>query len=410
MFFLIIICQQFLAACNQNTTYCNNRTKSSCIAPIVDFAYPVNGFSESIQQNDVLPPDPWNEITDIPEIISRETGTYQEYKIQFSRNGNDGIEIWMINLRDNGGGQERSVLVYNEKRNNWTNIKSEIGGAPVIALDLYLGSDNSIWINAYQTINYYKVDLLTNNEYSKRIIGKFNEESKEFDMVEFGFDIPAGGLNFHNDMFWILQIDRSFYSIDPVHKVIAAYKTPPFREKDIEEMFILPEKYVYRDNSLVFMTDGTIYFLNETSRDFTTPFYIELFHFIPDDNMIRTTPYIRLNNGGPFFHLFVDKDENLWVSDQGWMDIEMNWYEIVRSPVFITTREIGMSILWERPEIVLQSSDGKMWYESINGMVTLDPKTGEWCWFTTYRSNIVEDNGHHLWMVADNKLFKRPVE
>ncbi|MFZ6029390.1 MAG: hypothetical protein ACOYYS_16890, partial [Chloroflexota bacterium] len=66
----------------------------------------------------------------------------------------------------------------------------------------------------------------------------------------------------------------------------------------------------------------------------------------------------------------------------------------------------GMEYRWKAPQILIESSDHRLWFQSDNGMTWLDPEKGEWCWFTTEQSNIVEDSYHNLWMVADNKLYK----
>jgi len=87
------------------------------------------------------------------------------------------------------------------------------------------------------------------------------------------------------------------------------------------------------------------------------------------------------------------------------------WYQIQRSPLFISGVKGSFGdFQYQTPEVILESSDGRIWFlHSYNGMITLDPSTGTWCWFTTYQSNIVEDTDHNLWMIADNKLYKLPL-
>jgi ligand-binding sensor domain-containing protein len=69
-----------------------------------------------------------------------------------------------------------------------------------------------------------------------------------------------------------------------------------------------------------------------------------------------------------------------------------------------------MDYRWKSPTILMESSDNRLWFESENGLVWLDPSEGKWCWFTTVQSNIVEDEEHNLWMIANEKLYKYPLK
>jgi hypothetical protein len=107
----------------------------------------------------------------------------------------------------------------------------------------------------------------------------------------------------------------------------------------------------------------------------------------------------------------MDHSGRLWLDDHAWMNSDGVWYDVVRSPVFITDKsDAGPNYVWDFPKVVFESSDGRLWFRSMNGMVSLNPEKGEWCWFTTEQSNIVEDSDHNLWMVADNKLYKLELE
>ncbi len=90
----------------------------------------------------------------------------------------------------------------------------------------------------------------------------------------------------------------------------------------------------------------------------------------------------------------------------------MCWKDQIHQPsIFITlSRESPFSSRLSTPKILLESADGKLWFHHENGMISLDPKKGEWCWFTTYQSNIVEDSQHNLWMIADGKLYTYPLK
>ena len=126
----------------------------------------------------------------------------------------------------------------------------------------------------------------------------------------------------------------------------------------------------------------------------------------------KSVVYNPLIDPTPFFGLFVDKSGNLWLDDHAWMDPKGIWHQVIRSTLFITDRmpDSGYNYFWAFPHIVFESSDDLLWFRSENGMTSLNVHKGEWCWFTTDQSNIVEDSNHTLWMIADDKLYKLILE
>ena len=109
--------------------------------------------------------------------------------------------------------------------------------------------------------------------------------------------------------------------------------------------------------------------------------------------------------------IFADHSGRLWFGAIGWLEPNGAWYQMLRSPIFVTdTLWSGMEHRWKSPEIILESSDNRLWYRSFeNGLIWLNPEKGKWCWFTTEQSNIVEDEDHNLWMIADGKLYKNSL-
>lgn len=111
-------------------------------------------------------------------------------------------------------------------------------------------------------------------------------------------------------------------------------------------------------------------------------------------------------------NLYVDRMGRLWVDDRGWLDFSNpnnpQWHKVVRSPVFLSDaispeNQYG----WSRPYQMFQSSDGAYWFSDANvGMVRLNPRTGEWCKFTTGDSSITEDKQGNLWIAVFGKLYK----
>jgi len=127
-------------------------------------------------------------------------------------------------------------------------------------------------------------------------------------------------------------------------------------------------------------------------------------------NEIKNVPInLTLWTGG-YSNILVDHTGNLWLDSVGWKTPTEDWYQIHPPSIFVTNLKQGaLDSRFQYPQIEIESSDNRLWFSSDNGMVWLDPEKGEWCWFTTYQSNIVEDSDRNLWMIADNKLYKLPL-
>ena len=104
----------------------------------------------------------------------------------------------------------------------------------------------------------------------------------------------------------------------------------------------------------------------------------------------------------------------LWISDNVWFDFEAPdrypEYQIIRSPVFIGFDAFQGKYRWWRPEPVLETRDRRIWYISDRGDAWFIPETGQWCLFTTFASNIVEDSQGSLWMLGGNDLYRLVIK
>jgi hypothetical protein len=322
---------------------------------------------------------PWRADVTLPK---ESEGVVWSDEIQFIRNVRS-AEIWMVrNWNDPKSSQSGyKIYIYGTDNKTWSEISNLAGEGSGKFFGLYLGKDESVWA--------------TGSSQSGRIFGKFNENSGKFELLKVSQTIPDGHIFFGEGVFWIFVEGGAIYSFDP-------------ETLDIERRAFVPYLVVDNSKGIVFAPDGSIYFMHQLYE--TGSFSIDnlaLYHFMPHNNDVERVYNIPLQDLGPFDSLFLDREMNLWLSDYGWMKPNGSWYQIVRSPVFITDKiPEHSSLSWEHPSIVLESSNRYLWFQSSNGMVSLDPKKGEWCWFTTYQSNIVEDPQHNLWMIADNKLYK----
>jgi hypothetical protein len=382
---------------------------NNCISPITSLAYPVDGYGKSMQVDETNPLLPWQAEGGVPQPLSLNQLSYNFIEPQFVRTVGGATEIWLISTwsAKDEDGFKHTVYFYQTNNKSWHEVPSIIEEVPAEIVHIYLGTDGTVWASASTEIGHAYGYYGHSND-TPFVFGVYNEEKGKFELLDFPQQVPLGPVDFDNDKFWIFEKDGSIYDLNPRSLQITKYIDP--RISELSKSMNLPQNFVSADDALAFMEDGSFYFLDDTPK-YHTPQDITLFHFIPEKNTLEAVPSInRLEGGPPYSNLFVDRSENLWVSDFGWMDKAGDWYQLIRSPVFISTKVEATPILWEHPQIVLESSNGLLWFQSTNGMISLDPQKGEWCWFTTYQSNIVEDSNHNLWMIADNKLYKLALE
>jgi hypothetical protein len=394
-------------------TLVNSSPVNGCIQPVTTFAYPLDGVNKALSNIETAPPKPWKtqaNIFDLPAIKALPDA--QHYiNVQFTRKTENYLEVWVM---DSWADQKKhirghSIYVYRTNNNTWKEVPSIIAKPQSEIYSLYLGSEGEVWAIASPEIGNvfgYYLGLSTN---TARVFAVFNEKDNRFDSLKITQKIPIGGVSFDSDKFWIFEENGSIYDLDLKTLKTTKYLDP--RNTNLAKYNAsFPENLIQYDNALAFKKDGSFYFVDGTPRepDLYTRLDTRIYHFVPQKNVLEIIEN-PLQGEPTLLHLFVDSADNLWVSDYGWMDEKGIWYQIVRSPVFITDKLEGSFLYWETPKIVLQSSSKSLWFQSANGMVSLDPQKGEWCWFTTYQSNIVEDSDHNLWMIADGKLYKNPL-
>ena len=110
---------------------------------------------------------------------------------------------------------------------------------------------------------------------------------------------------------------------------------------------------------------------------------------------------------------FFTETGQVYLNDLAWFendDYSSNLHLIFRSTVFVTQTDDGSgSFVWESPEPQAETEDGRIWYKSMRGLAWHKPETGEWCMFTSAKSNIVKDSQGNLWIIYDNALYMLPA-
>lgn len=128
-------------------------------------------------------------------------------------------------------------------------------------------------------------------------------------------------------------------------------------------------------------------------------------------HLVLPTDYPGLSEGSISFYF--DEENRVWLNDIAWFnndDSLSNLHLVFRSPIFVRRSANGYQAFgWERPEPQAETEDGRIWYKSMRGLAWHQPETGEWCMFTSAKSNIVKDSEGNLWIIYDNALYMLPA-
>lgn len=383
--FIFLLTTLFLIGCLRTQAYTNLKN-SMCLEPETKFAF--RAYDENIKKDvkEILPTSPWSLEIEIPSVPQVNEKAY--VSLELITINNNGVEEILVleNSMDDSSGIYRTLFVYDAKKKEWNKLLNTFEEIPSGILRIYKSDSGDLFLTG-------QYNDLTNAR--KGFIAKYNLEQERFSLLSnFNNEIPIGLTAFDpiKGTFWIATVDNLLFNIDPINiQSISQFELPP-------DLGILTDLKMGTENALYLLSVFETHPNNKV-----TIFKSDTIEF----QQVHYSNYINLDY---FSSLFVDKSGNLWLGDQAWKTPEDIWYQIIRSPVFVSNRLPEWSgYRWDAPKITFESSNGFLWFQSVNGMTWLDPSKGEWCWFTTYQSNIVEDSDRNLWMIADNKLYKLPL-
>jgi hypothetical protein len=383
----------------QTSLAVENDFPESCIPPIDDFVYsnspdptkPVPGETLII-----APPSPWEVVAPLPEP----TGDYY----LFSRTVNGQVEVWIE--RPATDDLIFEFLVYQTGAKQWKTVPAEIEGSKISVGKLFVAKDGSLW-------GQVGGPFILSNLNWKSALAKYDEKTKRFHFFDGAREIAAGRkdesektqlpywsivLQDAKGVLWVLVHKDGIYSFDPESQQVKKYIDLP--DTVFSTAAISPDADIYYLKDLNYFDIPGI----RSVRD------MQIYQFRPETGgngriSINLEPW-------PFFYdMLFDHKGRLWLDGIGFRDSDGTWFELARSSVFVTNRiEDSIDDRWKQPSIMMESSDHRIWFRSSNGTVWLDLEKRQWCWFTTYQSNVVEDVQHNLWMIADGKLYKYPLK
>jgi len=367
-------------------------TSEECIQSFDTFAYRA-ALDTSLKSTRLLPA--WQIEAVIPFPESERNHSSFIYP-QITRYVTGQQEVWLILVN--------TVAIYRPKTQDWEMVSRQIENTDFVVDALFVTQDQTVWGKP----GWNPAEEHPNTE-GMPVLSKFNETARRFEVVRGMLDLPfVTERNYYRlteivldnqNIFWIFAEDDGIYRYDPSIKIVE-------KRQDMPDLQIV-------DAAL--STDGSIYFqVHGWSEE--APFQLlenTLFQFSPGTNTI--TPVNMPDGQWPIFSgLLVDHRGRLWLGSIGYRDTDGIWHLVHPHPEEYFDH-LG-DYMWSPATLIFESSDGVLWYRRYldssgwaEGIAWYDPKTEEGCLLTNQYTNIVEDSEQQLWIAADGKLYRHPV-
>lgn len=375
--FVIVICASGCSKLIKSTE--QSDIQDGCIQPKYNFAFPYgNPDNLSKAKVDIYPLSPWIEASPLPDrsnvtvpVLTRKNQTGQN-EIWF-------ISDWWFDSFITSGPEKAEILIFNTHEKKWKEVDANIQGSSAFVFSVYELANGDVLADGYGKEGH--------------LLAKYSEENSDFSKLEGSPYLPISKILFDSkrQIFWIFVNGVGIMSYDP-------------KNNELRRMILLPDLYVstlLSSSMTGIAPDGTIFILYGEEKSGT-----HITRYLPEKNSIEP---IFLPDEFPDYYstLFITNSGQVWLNDLGWRDSDSVWYQTIRSPIFIIDQNVESEEIytWPVADPKYESSNGYLWFHSVNGTAWLDPKRGKWCLFTSFAAYVIEDQDHAVWMIADNKLY-----
>jgi hypothetical protein len=394
---IFILCVFLLSGCVKTRNSITLNDTDICIPPTESFVYSAAPNLETLPGEEGMQISPNWEI----ELETNDS-------LITTRKNNNEVELWFEENRieENENPDFSNFLVYKPESKQWIRISGEIEQSGIFVKHIIMGFDDTVW----GVINFDSFSL-KEGTHRLPVLSKLNETTQRFEFVEETASIPytvnyqsSSDSNYwvsvvisQENLIWFFVPNDAIYIYDPVKNSI---------ERDFELKEYIPANPVLAPN-------GDIYFVDQKSifeKGFiSSSSDVQINKINRQKNQIEQIP-IRLDPWPPFKQIVVDHNGWLWLDALGYLDDQGRLYQLEKSSIFLVPFfESGMDYRWSTPQILFESSDGRLWFNSLNGLAWLDFSERQWCWISTSQSKAIEDDNHVLWMTAYGKLHKREI-
>jgi hypothetical protein len=359
--------------------------KYECIPPLVesDFSLRVPDKAAYFEQ---APLPPWKTVAEEP------TDNFARIPVLARKMANGDHEIWFVSIwstikpKLENKYAVKNILIYHVEQNQWEKISNYFEGSNLQIFNVYELPSGDLVADGFSL--------------DKHRLGKFDDEKRVFVEIPSPHDFPFGPLIYDRSrqLFWALVPNDGIYSVDPGNGETHFWVSLP--NLDVVTFPVYP--------TAILDAKGDIYFLYNDDNLVSA-----LYKFSPGNNsVVYVYNPIREYYVDPPTTIFLTKNDKLWLDDVGWLDIDKNiWHQVIRSSVFVSNQpENGYTYSWPFGSPMYESSDGLIWFEASNGLISYDVNRDKWCWVTTgIVSSVIEDDENTLWMIAYGKLYKREI-
>ncbi len=383
---------------------CSARQETACIEPVVNFDFQWGYFERELGQESALPLAGWEKQTSNDQNI-------QSVELVQQEDGRD--FIWAsIYSKENSSS---SLVRFQPDEKTWESVKSDtlsFGGFSLIK-----DNNDSIWYIRRHWSEFKSKEAGSLNDVDSLMVGMYKKKASQFqtalkvrDLLEdqkfnpiTNIYLADAAFDSENNLWFILHLQME--SDKDEYRLLQYSPSTGKIEQKLTDVAIEGK---YQPGSLAISSDDTLYLANAEEKlliryDLRKDAYevIDIPTGILDDGFSGAIP------------LFLNGEDKLWITDYGSVDMSsqyFTWYKIVKSPVFIYQQMGNGIVTWAHPKFLLETGDKRLWYTFGGGTGWVDPGTGQWCVFTTYPSNIVQDSDHNLWIAVGGNLYKHDLE
>lgn len=408
-FLLVIFCLAEAASWLQPLPLSHTNSPEKCSNTFHAFAYwgPL-----AIPQDKIVMTTPWRQETMLPpHSIEGFNKDYREVNVAGVRSHNGAKEVWITGEIVRFFESMPIIMVYETITKTWHFISPNIGDTNFFVSDLFIDSNGRIWgITDWKQEQRFLNDNLP-------ILSLFNESIQEFEPATGILELPltryandSAQNSAANDVIKVIVDDDNniwFYIRND-----GLYKYDTTIQKT-EKLVNIPDREI-RDFAI--SLDGTIFLslrTDPTTSSTRASFTVAqgtLIQFVPETGELVQIQ-ISDTRWPTYSGMLVDRLNRLWLGSIGFREPNGDWKLLHPSPD--TYFDHFENFLWSPPSLVLESSNGVLWFRKdldtgglIEGTAWYDPDTESGCWFTSIPGNIVEDSEQNLWMLVDGNLYR----
>jgi hypothetical protein len=404
-------------------------SEHDCYARFTTFAYGIPSNLQTGIRGNHAPSLPWINYTYLPHSLAANQNGLNDFSLITARNLNGAVELWIkrdVTVAEISLDSYKppvttsSIHRLSQKVVGWEEVDDKPvipSGVAVLSgyeyrLDqIVTVSDSEIWATYTFTGAATTSQQGITSDSTVRILAKFNDATKRFELVESSRYTTVGSLEHdyftpdRNGMLWLYVPQDGIYKFDPRANRLTKELSTPDRGEETR-VYIAPSGNIYF-NSLEKNTAGGMFLVKNVLKQF--------------DPATRTIREIAMPDSSlewPLFRVLLETRTGKLYADAAMVrEPDGKWHLMI--PDLAAFRALS----WrykdyggrELPVPILESRDGRIWFNvgysdgapRLEGTAWYDPDAREGCMFTTSSAAVIEDPAGYVWTIFDNRLYRR---